>query len=197
MKRSSLWATISLALMAVSPTASAAAAGGHGEEHATFLGLPTWVWLVGNLIIFWGAIFKFAGPPVSRYLDQRRERISEDLALARQQRKEAEELNATLASRIEELEAEMKELVDRTGSQAEDERKALLEQSEQERQRIVEQTRDEIKNRVIVAKKELQEYAAQLATDLAAERLESEVSSADGSRLFDEALERLQKEALP
>jgi F-type H+-transporting ATPase subunit b len=187
--------SIFLLALAVCITPSAFAAGGGGHENATFLGLPTWVWLTANLIIFWGAIFKFGGPPISRFLEQRAEKISEDLALAKQQRREAEEANATLQQRIAELETEMEEIVSHSERLAEHEKDAILEQAEQDKERILSQARDEIRNRVGLAKQELQHFAAELATDLAAQKLKSQVGSSDQDRLFDEALERLRKEA--
>ena len=180
------------AAVSLAEPALAAEVGG-GRTH--FLGLPMWVWLTANLVVFWGLIFKFAGAPVSAYLTARAERIAEAARVAGQQRQDAAELKSSLEAKIEELRGEVDALIEHSRHAAEQEKQEILEQAEEEKARLLAQTRDEINSRVAVAKEDLRREAAALATKLATEQLTSTLGAADRDRLFDEALARLEKES--
>lgn len=161
----------------------------------TWLGIPRWVWLTVNLFIFWGLIFRFAGPPIKRYLDQRAETIASDLAEARRQRAEVVQLHDSLDAKIEEIRGEMEEMVRRSEEAAERDREEILAQAERDRERLLQQTRDEVEHRVTQARHELRREAAALATRLAAERIEREIGDGDRRRLFDVSLQKLEGES--
>jgi len=99
-----------------------------------------------------------------------------------------------LSGQIEKLRREMEELVKRTGSDAEREREEILAQADRERERLLQQTQQEIVLRTGLARKELQRYAAELASQLARERIEREVDPAKQERLFAESLANLERE---
>lgn len=160
----------------------------------TWLGLPVSVWLWLNLILFWGAILYFLVPPVRSFLEQRRAEIHDSLVHAKEQRRDAQELKNSLEGRIDDLKREMNDLVKRAEQDGERERAAILAQAETERQRLVQQTEDEIELRMTQARQELTAHAAELASELARERLVSELSADERRRLFDEGLDRLSQE---
>ncbi len=161
-----------------------------------FLGLPTWIWLTLNLVVFWGGLFYFAGPPVRRALERRGQRITEDFALVREQRREAAEMQSTLESRIDALRQEVDDMLDHSRRAAEQERDEILADTEKQKERLLAQTRDEIESSVAAAREKLQRKAASLAATLAAEHLQRELDGPQRDRLFDEALARLEKEAI-
>jgi F-type H+-transporting ATPase subunit b len=165
-----------------------------GGESATFLGLPRWIWLWTNLLLFLGILGYFMVPGIKEFLETRTREIKTSLERARTQQDEAQRMKAELSGQIETLHQEMNELVRRTEADAEREREEILVQAERERERLLEQTQQEIALRVAQARKELQRYAAELAADLARQRIEREVSSADLERLFDQSLARLERE---
>jgi F-type H+-transporting ATPase subunit b len=161
------------------------------EAPTSWLGLPTWVWAWANLFVLWGLLYKFLGPMVRKGLAERKQAISEGIARAAQQHREAEQMSERLESQVAELKAQMDELVARSGEEAELDRQRILEQANAEGQRAAEQARAEIRNRTAQARTELRTYAAQLAADLAAERIAERLTAEDRRRIFDENLHRL------
>jgi len=169
----------------------------HGEQaHAaeTFLGLPKWIWMTANLILFLGLLGYYVGPAIRDFLDTRAKEISASLALAKDQQREVEEMKSLLESQIAALESEMDEVLVRAREEGDKERQEILVQAERERARLLEQTAEEIRLRLRQAKKELTQHTARLATDLARQRLEQSMTADDRHRLFDENLERLERE---
>ena len=113
MKRSAcrlLFALVAQASIAAVALASEA------EEHqttATFLGVPTWIWMSANLALFLWLLWHFIGPPVLGLLEERAKTISESLKQAAQQKLEANEMKMSLEAQIAELRGEMDEIVAR------------------------------------------------------------------------------------
>ena len=163
-------------------------------EAATFLGLPRWVWLWLNLLLFLGILGYFIVPGIRQFLDGRSKEIASNLERARTQQEEARRMKQDLSGQIEALRREMDDLVKRTEADAEREREEILAQAERERERLLQQTQQEIELRTGLARKELQRYAAELAASLARERIEREVDPEKLERLFDESLTRLESE---
>ena len=60
-----------------------------GGEAATFLGLPRWLWLWLNLLLFLGILGYFIVPGIRRFLDGRSKEIASNLERARTQQEEA------------------------------------------------------------------------------------------------------------
>ena len=176
----------------VSMPAIASEEGGH--EPAKFLGLPRWIWLWANLLLFLGIIGYFVVPGIRQFLTSRSKEIKESLERARTQQEEARRMKAELSSQIETLRREMDDLVKRTEADAEKEREEILAQAERERERLLQQTQQEIELRTGQARKELQRYAAELSASLARERIEREVDGRKLDSLFDESLARLESE---
>jgi F-type H+-transporting ATPase subunit b len=167
---------------------------GGGHEPAKFLGLPRWVWLWANLLLFLGILGYFIVPGVRQFLESRSKEIADNLERARTQQEEARRMKQDLSSQIEALHREMDDLVKRTEADAEREREEILAQAERERERLLQQTQKEIELRTGLARKELQRYAAELAATLARERIERETGPDQLERLFDESLGRLESE---
>ena len=170
------------------------AAEAESHEPETFLGLPKWIWMTANLIVFFGLLFKYLGPPIVGALEERAKAISESLALAQKQQKEAAEMTQTLQIRIAEMESEMDDVVKRAQEDGERERQEILALAERESERLLEQADQEIQYRFAQAKTELTEHTANLAADLARKKLESSIGPDDVDRLFNENLSRLEKQ---
>jgi|CXWL01.1.fsa_nt_gi F-type H+-transporting ATPase subunit b len=183
---------LALALPAV---AMAAEAGEHGVggEHApaTFLGLPQWIWLTLNLILFLGALFYFLAPPLTRFLDARAEEIRHSLRRAAEQLEESKTLRAGVGAKIAALEAEVRELEAKSQREGERERGEILAEAGRERERMLAQTREEIAYRLAQARQQLTAHTAALAAQLAEERLARELTPADRNRVFERNLRGL------
>lgn len=185
-----LGAAAALAALALALPAAAAA-----DPMKPWLGLPAWVWMLANLLLFFGVLGYYLGPPIARYLDQRGQRIGAELEEARERRAEAAELQATLGERIARLEEQIEEVLSRGESEGRREHEALLAQAERERERLLAQVKGEIDHRLVQARQELKRHTAALAAGLARERLESELGPEERRRLFRRNLARLEREA--
>lgn len=179
------------AVFGSSPAAAAEASEGAA---ATWLGLPVWVWLLLNLVIFVGALVYFLGPPIVRFLEARQLEIRRSLEEAARQRAAAERTGPDLEQRIQELEQEIRELAERSETEGNRDQREILEEAERERERILTQAREQIDYRLAQARQELKEYTATLAADLAAERLESGLTPDDRRRLLEDNLAKLERE---
>ncbi|MEE2776235.1 MAG: F0F1 ATP synthase subunit B [Acidobacteriota bacterium] len=164
-------------------------------ESDTFLGLPRTIFLWANLILFFGILYKFIGPPIKGFLASRGKQIASSLTNAEDQRRDAEQMKASLENQISELKTEMDQLLERARAEGEREREQILAQAERERERLLAQTQEEIRVRTAQAKSELTTYTASLAADLARKQIEQTMRPDDAKRLFDENLDRLEKVA--
>jgi F-type H+-transporting ATPase subunit b len=180
---------IALATAWLSLPALGAAEAGHEPE--TFLGLPKWIWLWANLLLFIAVLGKFVGPPIKGFLEARSKEIAANLEQARNQRVEAEGMKASLESQIAELKGEMDSLLERAEAEGERDREKILEQAREERERLLAQTDEEIRLRMELARSELTRYTAGLAAQLARQQIQNEIGAEDKARLFDESLQKL------
>lgn len=180
--------TAGVALLMVARPAAAAA-----DPTATWLGLPAWIWMLANLILFFGALGYFLGPPIARYLEARGRRIEEELEEARERRAEAGSLQATLGEKIARLEEQIQEILARAEAEGRREHDAVLSQAEADQERLLTQARGEIDHRLAQARQELERYTAELAARLAREKLERDLGPADRKRLFRTNLARLER----
>ena len=208
--------SLSLLLVAFAVPASAAEEAGHegetiaeeshgegsqdsdshqSESHQTetWLGVPMWVFGWINLAVFWGVLLKFLVPFLKTTLAERKASIATAQQHAAQQRVEAEQMHANLSQQIEELKNEVSELAARSEREGRREHEELLVLAEVERKRILEQARDEIENRMREARSELVAFTAQLAAQLATEKVASLLTAEDRRRLFDVNLTRLEE----
>jgi F-type H+-transporting ATPase subunit b len=172
----------------------AAPAHAAGATAETFLGLPTWLWMSINLVLFFGILGWLLVPPISRYLDSRGEKIQQDLAEARERRQEVANLQATLGAKVAELEAQMDEVRERAEAEGHREREEVLAQAERERERLIAQAGSEIDHRVAQARQELKDATAALAAQLAQEQIEGRLDETTRHRLFERNLVRLERE---
>lgn len=175
------------ALLAARPAAAAA------DPFATWMGLPAWIWMLANLILFFGVLGYYLGPPIARFLEARGRRIHEELAEARERRSEAAELQASLGAKVAALEAQIAEILERAGSEGHREHDAVLEHAEREKERLLAQAKGEIDHRVTQARQELKDFTAELSARLAREQLERELGPNERQRIFRRNLDRLEE----
>lgn len=189
-----LCATLAL-LAATAVTAPAFAAG--ADLSKKFMGLPTWVWLSVNLVVFASVLGYFLVPPIKNFLNERAKKIEADLAEAARQRAEVADMQATVAAKLAELDAEVSRVSTRAETEGVRERDEIVAQATRERDRLLAQAKIEIDHRVGQAKKELAEHTAKLAAKLAQEELERRIGPEERRGLFATNVTRLEKEVRP
>ena len=74
------------------------------DEGQTHLGIPDYIWLPVNLILFLYVLSRLVGKPMMASLDARKEGIAEELQNARQQLEEADRLQADAGKRLADVE---------------------------------------------------------------------------------------------
>lgn len=174
-------------LLAAAPQAALAAG---VERPESWLGVPSWVWAWANLFVLWGILYKFLAPVIRKGLAERKRTIAESLQQAEWQRKEAQQMSARLEQQVAELKAQMDDLVQRSVKEGEVEHQKILDQAESEAVRVLDQATAEIRNRTGQARSELRAYAAELAAELASQRVASQLTGEDRQRIFEENLQR-------
>jgi F-type H+-transporting ATPase subunit b len=183
-------AAVGVLFLATARPAAAAA-----DPFATWMGLPAWVWMLANLVIFFGALGYYLGPPIARFLEDRGRQIREELEEAHERRAAASDLQSSLAAKVAQLEEQIDQLLERAEREGRREHDELLAQAEREKERLLSQAEGEIEHRVQQARQELKDYTTELAARLARERLESELGPEERQRLFRRNLSRLEREA--
>jgi F-type H+-transporting ATPase subunit b len=173
--------------LALAPVALAAPAGG------TWLGVPRWIFLVLNLAIFLGLIFKFAVPKVIAFLDQRSAAIGESLELAKRQEAEVAGLERRLSEGLASIEEEIRALSVKAELDAAREREEILASAEVQKERVLAQAHAEMDQRVEQARAELTRHAAELAAQLASQKLAGELDEPTRAELFRDGLARLER----
>lgn len=184
-----------LALAALMVSLAALPALAATEGPTTFLGLPTALWKLLNLLAFVGLLVYLLAKPMRGFFRAREESVRRQLAEAAQQRERAAQLESEMARRVASLEGEIRALRERLRQEGERERRLLEQQGEADAARLLAQLDDEAKRRVEEARVGLAREAADVAADLAREIIEKELTPADRERIFARTLERLRQGA--
>jgi F0F1-type ATP synthase membrane subunit b/b' len=121
--------------------------------------------------------------------------VREDLVTAKQTRETAVRQLAEIDAKLAALPAEIEALKKRGAEDVVAERARIEQDAVVERQRVLEHTRREIDMRLRVAKRELLELAANLAVNVASERIRTSITPADQTRLVDRYAAQLQASA--
>lgn len=184
-----------LTALALVLTLGALPASAAAEAPATFLGLPTVLWKLANLVAFVGLLVYLLAKPLRGFFRAREDAITRQLGESVQQRERAAQLEAEMERRIASLEEEIRVLRERLRREGERERLLLEQQGEADAARLLGQLDDEAKRRVEEARVNLAREAADVAAELAREILENELTAADRERIFARTLERLRQGA--
>lgn len=159
-----------------------------GNRH---LGIPDYLWLSVNLTLFLYVLQRYVGRPMGAFLETRREGIEAELARAKEQLVEAEELRAESSRRLQEVENEIERLKERAAEEGRAEAERIAEQARQEEERFVRRVEQEISRREAETRAQLAQDTADLTAELAREILEHEMTDEDRRRVFASSLEAL------
>jgi len=161
------------------------AAASHEEEAAHDPGWMPTVWKTANFLILVGALTYFLRTPLMGYLNGRIGKVREDLVTAKQTRETAARQLAEIDAKLAALPAELDALKARGAEDLVAERARIEQDAQAERQRVLDHTRREIDMRLRVAKRELLEVGANLAVNVASDRIRTSITTDDQTRLVD------------
>lgn len=167
------------------------AAAGHGEaagehgaaaEHGVFAGL---LWPVANFLVLVVLLNKFLRAPITEYLAARSAQIRKDLVEAAALNKSATAQLADVEQKMQALPRELDALRTRGAEEIVAEEERIASAAAADRARLLTQTKREIEVRLQAAERELSDHAAALALQLAEQKLATDMTAADHTRLVD------------
>ena len=194
---------IAVAAIAASPararaqeaTPAAHPAGAEASQEAAEPATDSWKPVIAkavNFALLVGILGYFLRAPLMAYLDGRIGKVREDLVTAAQTRETAVRALAEIDAKLKALPGEIEALKHRGAEDLIAERARIEQDAQAERQRMLEHTRREIEMRLSVARRELLELAANLAVDVASERIRTTITPEDQARLVDRYVSQLQ-----
>jgi F-type H+-transporting ATPase subunit b len=159
---------------------------GETEHHETpkFLGIPTWIFKLVNLIAFLGVLWYFLAGPLKKAFAERHEKVRAEAEEARARRAKADQLASDIEARLAQIENDVRSIRERAQADGERQKRELIAAAEAEAKKILQAARSEVDNRVKHARKELTEYAGQLASDRAEQILREKITDEDRKKLF-------------
>ena len=169
-----------------------AAAGHESEAEAHDPGWWPTIWKAANFVILIGVLAYFLRAPLAAYLNGRIGKVRDDLQTAKQTRETAVRQLAEIDAKLAALPAEIEALKKRGAEDLVAERARIEQDALVERQRVLEHTRREIDMRLRVAKRELLELGANLAVNVASDRIKASITPDDQARLLDRYASQLQ-----
>jgi F0F1-type ATP synthase membrane subunit b/b' len=167
----------------------AAAEAEHGGEH----GLSALLWPTANFLVLCGALYYFMRAPFTEYLSGRSSQIRKDLVDAAELNRAATAQLAEVDRKMQALPAELATLKTRGAQEIAAEEERIAGAAAADRARLLTQTRREIEVRLQTAQRELSDHAANLALNLATQRLAREMTPADHTRLVDRYVDQVKE----
>lgn len=164
-------------------------AGGHVEK--TYFGIPGWILKIANMVVFIGVLVYFVKGPVKKAFAERSAEIRRAADEARERRVKADQMAGDIQARLTQIEADVRAIHERAQAEGEKQKRELIASAEAEAQKILAAAKSEVDNRLKHARKELTEYAGQLASERAAAILKDKITEEDQRKLFDESLREL------
>lgn len=175
---------------AAQPGAHADEAHDEDEHHSVWAGL---LWPTVNFAILFGGLWYLLRQPFAGYLASRHSAIRQDLVEAAGVKAAAAAQIAELDRKLAALPGEIDALRTRGAEEIAAEEARIAALAAAERERMLEQTRREIALQLRLAKRELVEHAANLSVQLAADRIQQQITAADQDRIVDRYLENVNR----
>jgi F-type H+-transporting ATPase subunit b len=157
----------------------------HGESVWAFAGK------IVNFALLAGTLVYFLRAPIAGYLSRRSSQIRSDLTTAEEMKQAASRQIAEIDAKLQQLPGELEALRRRGADEIATEEARIQNEAERERQRLLEQTRREIDLQLRIARRDLVSHAADLAVNVARDRIRRQITDADQRRLVDRYLEKV------
>jgi len=146
---------------------------------------------VVNFVILFGALFYFLRKPLGAMLTEKSAHVRELLDDARKEREKAEARLAEARIQVETLEHEAARLKTQALSDGRAETDRIRETAAKEAERIRTLASQEVAVRLQAGIRELKEYTAALAADIAEAGMKARLTETDQAALIDRSIDRL------
>lgn len=171
------------------PTPDAAEEEHHEDPHA----VRNMIAKALNFGLLVAALIYFLKSPIAAHIATRITQVKQDLVTAADLKKTASAQLAEIQQKMAALPAELEALRRQGADDVKAERERISRAADTERVRLLDQTRREIDMRLRVAKRELTEHAAQLAVQVAEQRIKRVITPDDQIRLVDRYASQLKE----
>jgi len=158
------------------------------HQEPPFLGIPRWILKMVNMLLFFGFLAWLLVGPVKKAFRERAETIRQRLAEARERDAKADQMASDIAARLSKLEGEVGAILKRAQEEGERQKQELIAAANEESEKILRSARGEVEARIRLARKELTDYAGELAAQRAHQLLQQSLTDADRRKLFEESL---------
>ncbi len=157
----------------------------HGSQTRDFLGKAL------NFLLLFGGLAYLLRKPLGKILQGRTESIGEELRSAKESREEAAERLAKVEMRLSALDKEVEKLKQEAVEEGRALHQSILDGARRDAERLKNFASQEIEMLNKTAVREIKEFAAALATDLARTKIQGRLTEEDQSSLIDKSIERL------
>ena len=159
----------------------------HGESPWAFAGK------LFNFVVLTGVLVYFLRDPIRVYLADRSTQIRTDLVTAATMKEDAARQIVEIDAKLKQLPGELDTLRARGQEEIAGEQARIEQAAAAERERLLEQTRREIDLQLRAVRRDLVTHAADLAVQVARERIRTRLTTDDQRRLLDRYLEQVTK----
>lgn len=157
----------------------------HGESPWAFAGK------LFNFVVLTGVLVYFLRDPIRVYLADRSTQIRTDLVTAATMKDDAARQIVEIDAKLKQLPGELDTLRARGQEEIAGEQARIEQAAAAERERLLEQTRREIDLQLRAVRRDLVTHAADLAVQVARERIRTRLTTDDQRRLLDRYLEQV------
>jgi len=173
-----------------SPSTASAQGSGHGGGEINPLDFQSdlAVWTAVVFLVLLAALWKFAWRPIAEALDNREQRIANQIASAEQANVDARRLLDEYQRKLSDSEAEVRKILEQGRRDAEEAGRRMLEATRDEARREKERAVREIDAAAGEALKDLAERSADLAVELAKKIVQTKIDRADHAQLIEQAV---------
>lgn len=149
-----------------------------------------------TLLLFLALLFvlgKWVWPPILQSLQQREQKIRDDLTQAEQANQQAQDTLAQYKQQLAEAQRESQKIIDQSRQEAQQLANQWKEQTQQELNQMRQRAEQEIRAAKEQAVSELYEQSATLATQVAGRILQREINADDQQELIEQSLRELEQ----
>jgi F-type H+-transporting ATPase subunit b len=159
----------------------------HPSQTKDFLGK------VVNFLVLFGGLAYLLRKPLGSFLQERSDSLAKTLREAKNSREEAARRLDGVESRMENLDDEVEQLRQEAESEGQALHQRTIEEAKKNAERLKRFAHSEIEMLTKGAIREIKEYTAAVAADLARQRIQDRVSEEYQSSLIDKSIKRLEK----
>jgi len=159
----------------------------HPSQIKDFLGK------VVNFLVLFGGLAYLLRKPLGSFLQERSDSLAKTLQGAKKSREEASKRLDEVESRMEKLDDEVEQLRQEAESEGQALHLSTIEEAKKDAERLKRFAHSEIEMLTKDAIREIKEYTAAVAADLARQRILDRVTEEYQSSLIDKSIERLEK----